>query len=106
MTSIDATWLLESPSGDVTTFRVSYTDRDVGDIGFYCFTDVPSTFESDCHQYIQLLPCKGYDVTVQPRNIDIDIGISAVGISYTLPGKFTYIKVLFHYKKYALYQVN
>ena len=83
-THIDATWQLNNPSGDVTRYRVAYEE---GDFGSFCFTDETSTYNTACDQNPLLVPCQRYNITVQPQNIDADIGVPVTGSSYTLPGK-------------------
>ena len=85
-TFIDVTWELDSPSGDVDEYKVTYAGHSGGHEA-YCFTVKTSTVDSDCNEdIIFLAPCTGYDITVQPLDRRDEIGTPATVFNYTLPG--------------------
>ena len=79
------TWELDSPSGKVDEYRIIYAGHDGYEA--YCYSTGTTTVGSENCDALNLYPCTGYDITVQPLDSRNEIGVPATDASYTLPGK-------------------
>ena len=85
-TFIDVTWELDSPSGNVDDFKITYKRH--GGQELHCYSTGTTTVGTGCNSTtIPMPPCTGYDITVQPLDSRNEIGVPATNTSYTLPGK-------------------
>ena len=101
-TFIDVSWELDSSSGKVDEYYITYK----GDNEAYCYSTQTTTVASACNSNaFRLSPCTGYDITVQPLDNRNEIGVPATALSYTLPGKERNEHIFSFYPLIRKYQI-